>query len=203
MKINLYFILFLVVFAACKPEKPRALPYIGEREVVNGDSIYTKIPDFSFLNQDSVATTNQNFEGKIRVADFFFTSCPTICPKLTMQMLRIYEKFKTDDRVALISHTIDPKRDTPSRLKVYAQKIDAAAPKWQFVTGNKKELHEIANDYYSIALDNADAPGGYDHSGRLILVDKNRHVRAFCDGTDPKSVDKFMEDIQLLLLEMK
>jgi protein SCO1 len=163
------------------------------------------IPKFLILgfNQDSATVTNQNFDGKIRVADFFFTSCPTICPKLAMQMLRIYEKFKTDNRVALISHTIDPKRDTPSRLNQYAHKLDVASPKWQFVTGNKKELHEIANDYYSIAIDNADAPGGYDHSGRIILVDKNRHVRAFCDGTDPKSVDKFMEDMNLLLLEMK
>lgn len=201
MKYFFYIIAIFVAFAACKPEKPRKLPYIGEREVVNGDSIYTKIPDFSFLNQDSIAVTNQSFEGKIRIADFFFTSCPTICPKLAKQMLRIYDKFKSDDRVTLISHTIDPKRDTPSRLKQYAQKLEVAAPKWQFVTGNKKELHEIANDYYSIALDNADAPGGFDHSGRIILVDKNRHVRAFCDGTDPISVEKFMEDIDLLLSE--
>jgi protein SCO1/2 len=203
MKYFFYTIAIFVALAACKPEKPRKLPYIGEREVVNGDSIYTTIPDFSFLNQDSIAVTNQSFDGKIRIADFFFTSCPTICPKLAKQMLRIYDKFKSDDRVRLISHTIDPKRDTPSRLKQYAQKLEVAAPKWQFVTGNKKALHEIANDYYSIALDNADAPGGFDHSGRIILVDKNRHVRAFCDGTDPISVEKFMEDIELLLSETK
>jgi protein SCO1/2 len=102
-----------------------------------------------------------------------------------------------------LSHSIDTKNDTVAALKQYAQKIGIDSKRWHLVTGEHDAIYAIADDYFSVAQENPDAPGGFDHSGRLILVDKNRHVRAFCDGTDPESVDKFMRDIERLLEEYK
>lgn len=183
-------------------ESSKTLPILGERQVVDGDTVYHKIPDFSFVNQDSQVVNNETFAGKIYVADFFFVSCPTICPTVTKQMLRIHDRFAGDDRLLLLAHSIDTKRDTVERLANYARNLGVTADKWHFVTGDKDEILEIADDYFSIAIEDPDAPGGFDHSGRLILVDEDRHVRSFCNGTDPESVDRFMEDIDKLLAEM-
>jgi len=180
------------------------LPILGERDIVNGDTIYHTIPDFSFVNQDSQVVTNETFQNKIYVADFFFISCPTICPKVSKSMLRIHDRFKDEERLSLLAHTIDTKHDTIPRLKKYAEGLGVAGTgKWHFVTGEKKEIYDIADDYFSIAIETPDIPesGGFDHSGRIILVDENRHVRSFCDGTDPESVDRLIQDIELLLAE--
>ncbi len=192
-----------IFMISCDNDAPKTLPIIGERLGITntGDTIYPTIPDFSFTNQNGEKVTNANFEGKIYVVDFFFTHCPTICPKVTAQMLRVHDHFKDSLNVLLLSHSIDPKHDTIGRLKEYAEKLGVAAPKWQFVTGEKDSIFGIADDYFSIAKENPEAPGGFDHSGRLILVDKKRHVRSFCDGTDAKDVDRFMEDVQALLRE--
>ncbi len=181
-----------------------SLPRLGKHKVdkETGDTTYHTIPDFQFVNQDSMVVTNETFEGKVYIADFFFTSCPTICPKTAQQMLRLYERYEDDDRVALLAHSIDTKRDTVERLKEYANSLEVSAPKWHFVTGNKAEIYEIADDYMSIAIEDPDAPGGFDHSGWFILVDKDRYIRSFCNGTDPESVDKFMKDIDWLLEHM-
>ncbi len=181
----------------------KTLPIIGERLGITatGDTIYPTIPNFSFINQNGDTVTNHNFEEKIYVADFFFTHCPTICPKVTAQMLRVHDRFKDSSMVLLLSHSIDPKNDTIGRLKEYASKLGVIAPKWQFITGIKDSIYSIADDYFSIAKENPNSPGGFDHSGRLILVDKKRHVRSFCDGTDAKDVDRFIGDILILLKE--
>ena len=146
-------------------------------------------------------TRYADFERKIYVADFFFTHCPTICPKVTAQMLRVYERFKDSSDVRLLAHSIDPKRDSVGRLHDYAEKLGAKAPKWRFVTGERDSIYSIADDYFSIAKEDPKSPGGFDHSGRLILVDKKRHVRSFCDGTDAEDVGRFMNDIERLLKE--
>jgi protein SCO1/2 len=195
-------LLLLVLANACVQNTADSLPILGQTETVNGETIYHSIPDFSFVNQDSQTVTNANFAGKAYVVDFFFISCPTICPKMTKQMLRVHDQFAGDDRLLFLSHSIDTKYDTIPRLKSYAENLGVSSVRWHFVTGEKDQIYEIADDYFSIALEDPSAPGGYDHSGRLILIDENRHIRSFCDGTDPKAVDKFMEDIGLLLAEM-
>jgi protein SCO1 len=179
------------------------LPIIGERLglTATGDTIYPTIPDFEFRNQNGVSVSNADFEGKIYVSDFFFTHCPTICPKVTAQMLRVYEQFKDSADVGLLSHTIDPKRDSIGRLLDYAQKLGVKSPKWHFVTGERDSIYSIADNYFSIAKVDPKSPGGFDHSGRLILVDKKRRVRSFCDGTDAADVDRFIKDIVWLLKE--
>ena len=194
-------IAFLAALTAGCEVTPRALPILGERDVVNGDTVYHTIPDFRFVDQDSQEVTNATFAGKAYVADFFFISCPTICPKTTRQMLRIYEKFQHDDRLLMLAHTVDPKRDSVTALARYAHNLEVKSAKWHFVTGDQDKIYEIADDYFSIAMEDPEAPGGYDHSGRLILIDKNRHIRSFCDGTDPADVDRFMKDIETLLNE--
>lgn len=182
--------------------KKDVLPILGNRDVAeNGDTIYHTVPDFAFINQNGDTITNADFAGKAYVVDFFFIHCPTICPKVTQQMLRVYDNFADNDNLMLMAHTIDPKRDDVAAMKSYADKLDAKAPKWHFVTGDKDELYEIADDYFSVAVENPDAPGGFDHSGRLILVDKNRQVRAFANGTQPDEVTQFIEDIKVLLAE--
>jgi protein SCO1 len=200
------FIPLSILTFSCQLEAPKnanQLPIIGERlgMTPTGDTIYPTIPVFSFTNQDGQAVNNATFEGKIYVVDFFFTHCPTICPKVTAQMLRVHDRFKDSSKVLLLSHSIDPKNDTIGRLKEYANKLGVAAPKWHFITGNQDSIYAIADDYFSIAKVSPNSPGGFDHSGRLILVDKQKHVRAFCDGTDAKDVDRFMDDILKLLKE--
>lgn len=204
---NVVLILLCVFVFSCAEtttmdaSKKDKLPIIGNKEVVNGDTVYHTIPDFSFINQDSMVINNETFKDKAYVVDFFFISCPTICPKTTKQMLRINEAFKQEENLKLVAHTVDPTRDTVAALKNYARNLGVTSDTWHFLTGEKYDLYEIADDYFSVALENPDAPGGFDHSGRFILVDKNRHVRSFCDGTDPKDVDRFMDDIKLLLNE--
>ena len=193
--------LLVVILLACESKKE--LPILGNKSEEDGETIYHAIPDFSFVNQDSAVVNNATFEGKAYVVDFFFVSCPTICPKVKKQMLRIYEAFEEKEKLALLSHTIDTKRDTVGRLKNYASNLGVKTPKWHFVTGDKAEIYEIADDYFSIVLEDENAPGGFDHSGRLILVDKNQHIISYCDGTDPENIDQFMKDIKILLAEEK
>ncbi len=179
------------------------LPIIGERLGLTdkGDTIYPTIPPFAFVDQNRDTVRNVDFNGKIYVVDFFFTHCPTICPKVTAQMLRVYDHFKDSSAVLLLSHSIDPKRDSVGRLRDYAQNLGVKAPKWRFVTGERDSIYAIADDYFSIAKEDPKSPGGFDHSGRLILVDKKRRVRSFCDGTDAEDVDRFIKDIERLLKE--
>jgi len=192
----------LFMLAACTPEpENQALPILGEKEVVAGDTVFHTIPDFAFYNQDSMSVTNEMLDDKIYVTDFFFTSCPTICPKMKKEMLRLYEKYQDNSDFVLLSHTIDPKRDTVGKLKEYAENLGVSSNKWHFVTGDKAEIYKIADDYFSIAMEDPEAPGGFNHSGRFILVDKKGHIRSFADGTNPEEVDRLMGDIDKLLAE--
>lgn len=201
---NIFFILLIASgLSACLQSGPaRVLPILGERDISPaGDTIYRSVPDFSFVDQDSQVVTNATFAGKIYVVDFFFIHCPTICPKVKKNGLRLYEKYKNDERVLLLSHSIDIRHDTVAALKRHAQKLGIDSKKWHLVTGGHDAIYGIADDYFSVATEDPSVPGGFDHSGRMILVDKNRHVRSFCDGTDAQDVDRFMKDIDLLLEE--
>jgi protein SCO1 len=193
----------LLALTACQSGHGGPLPYLGFHETdAAGDTIYHQIRDFAFVDQDSQLVTNASFAGRVYVADFFFTSCPTICPKVSAQMLRIYEKYQNDDRLLMLSHTIDVKRDTVAKLKKYARGLGVEAPKWRFVTGNRDSLFAISYDYISTALDAPDVPGGFDHSGWILLVDENRHLRAYADGTKAEKVDVLLQQIDQLLAEM-
>lgn len=195
--------LLLFGISSCQSPEDTPLPILGIPDISDeGDTIHHTIPEFTFIDQDSNLVTKESFKDKIYVADFFFTSCPSICPTMTRQMKRIYENFENEDRLMFISHSIDTRYDTVPVLKAYAEKLHIDDRKWRFVTGEKSEIMGIANDYFNVAYEDPDAPGGYDHSGKFILVDTEGHIRAFCQGTDPEEVAAFMKDIQKLLKEI-
>jgi protein SCO1/2 len=160
-----------------------------------------EIGDFTLINQDSTLITRATFEGKIFVTDFFFTSCPSICPIMASQMLRVYEKFEDRQDVLLLSHSIDPKRDSVDVLKSYANKLGVSSDRWHFVTGPKDRIYGLAEEYMVTAFPDESVPGGYEHSGYFILVDKNWQVRGFYDGTKAEEVDELMNDMETLLNE--
>ncbi len=191
---------FLVVLG-CQQEKK--LPFLGPKEIgKQGDTLYHKIPDFKFLNQDSLWISDKDMAGKIYVADFFFTTCPTICPKMKTQLLRIYDKFAEDDRVRILSHTIDPEYDGVRVLKEYAKKLNITSPRWNLLTGKKSDIYRLGEKSYMVtAQEDANEVGGFVHSGAFILVDQDRHVRGIYDGTKEEDVNHLMEDIGLLLKE--
>lgn len=156
--------------------------------------------DFQLFNQDSTLVTEKTFLGKIRVVDFFFTSCPTICPKVQGQMLKIKDVFQQEKEVVLISHTIDPKRDNAAKLAHYATNIGVEqSDKWQFLTGDRDLLYQLADDHFNIVVEDASAPGGFDHTGRIVLIDKKGYIRSYANGTHPASVDTLIQDIHQLL----
>lgn len=190
----------IILVSGCQPEK-KILPVIGDRIDLDGSKVVHSIRPFSFVNQLGDTITENDVKGKIYMTDFFFTSCPSICPKVKKQMLRIYKEVKGNGDIILISHTIDPKRDSVSVLKTYADNLGVDHSQWWFLTGDKEKLLDIADDYFVAAYEDPDAPGGFDHSGKIILIDKAGKIRSFCDGTDPESVDVFIKDIAVLLKE--
>lgn len=174
------------------------LPIIGERELgASGDTIYHTVGDWAFYRQDSALVTEDMLQGTPYVVDFFFTSCPTICPKVTQNMLRIREQLRAGHpALKLVSFTVDPRRDSVGHLRNYARNLGIGdAEEWWFLTGEKVELYDIADDYFSVALESDDAPGGFDHSGRILFVDERGRVRAFANGTDDADVDQLIADI--------
>jgi protein SCO1/2 len=200
-----------LTFTACDSTNKK-LPILGERDwttkVVDGkeivDTIYNTIPAFSFVNQNGDTITEQVVKDKIYVADFFFTTCPTICPVMKKQMLKVYDKFKDNKDVMILSHTIDPEHDTPTVLNTFAKDLNVSGTQWQFLTGPKEKTYEIGlKNYMVVAKEDKTAEGGFLHSGAFILVDKDKHVRGMYDGTTEEGTKKLIADIQILLDEYK
>jgi protein SCO1/2 len=201
IKYSLSLFVVLLTLLSCREEE-RRLPILGPKEVQAGDTLYHTIPDFSFIDQDSSLVTPETFKGSIYVADFFFTTCPTICPKMKREMLRVYEKYKGNEKVKILSHSIDPKHDSVAVLKDYADRLGVAGSQWHFVTGDREVIFDIAQKSYMVsALEDEREPGGVVHSGAFILVDSDRRVRGYYDGTNAEEVDKLMRDMDLLLQE--
>ncbi len=201
MNITKYITLIgILFFVSCEDTGP--LPYLGQKiENAEGKMVNHKIRDFKYLNQDSTWITNQSLSEYIYIADFFFTSCPSICPKVTKEMLKIYEEFEAIPQVKIVSFTLDPKRDTPNKLNLYATNLEVTSDKWLFLTGDKDNTLELASDFFVVAMEDEKAPGGFNHSGTIVLVDKMGHVRSFSDGTDPSTTPKLIKDVKTLLKE--
>jgi len=187
---------FCVIFSvSCGENKapenitPQDLPVLG-----NGP-----IPSFGFINQNGDTVTEKNVDGKIYVADFFFTTCPTICPKMKNEMLRVQDAYRDDDRVMILSHTIDPEHDTKQVLKEFADRLEIKGNQWHFLTGDKDSIYSMAERYMISAVEDASAPGGFVHSGAFILVDGQRQIRGYYNGTSPQSVDSMIVDMKGLL----
>jgi protein SCO1/2 len=162
---------------------------------------YHTIADFSLTNQNGKTITQTDYEDKIYVADFFFTTCQTICPIMTDHMLQIQEKLKNDKEVLLLSHTVTPEIDSVPQLKKYALEKGVNDAKWNLVTGNKKEIYDLARKSYLAAKDVPYSDNDLVHTENFVLVDKKKRIRGFYDGTDPESIKKLMEDIEILKQE--
>jgi protein SCO1/2 len=191
-------LLFSVLLYSCsKIERP--LPIFGERNVVGQDTVYHTIALFEFVNQDSMIVTNNTFEGKIYVTDFFFTSCRTICPIMKTQLLRVYDTIQNKPDVLILSHTIDPEYDTVALLHDYAERLGVDSKKWHFVTGSKDSIYKIAQtSYFSTAMEDKTEPDGFIHSGAFLLIDQFGRIRGKYDGTKEDEVNKLIGDIERL-----
>lgn len=208
MKNSLLFLLLPVALAiSCsspseKTSETAELPILGERYVDdNQDTVYHSIADFAFVNQVGDTIRKEDMAGKIYVADFFFTTCPTICPVMKKEMLRVYEQFKGEPNFRILSHSIDPSHDTQAVLKDYAEKLgvpDAAT--WNFLTGDQEKIFEIGQtSYLTTTMADDMEPGGFLHSGAFLLVDQQGRIRGVYDGTKTDQVDRLLADIPKLL----
>ncbi len=209
-------LLIFLILGACSSQQDNTneqkLPVIGKRRVVTKqvnnktvkDTVQHRVPPFQFVDQDSSIVTNESFDDAIYVADFFFTSCPTICPEMTEHMHEIYKEFRDDERVKFLSHSVDPKRDTPAALRNYADKLGVKSSKWKFVTGPMDSIYAVGKKGYMASMqEDEEAPGGFLHSGQFFLVDEQGRIRGIYRGTKEKSVNKLIADIRTLLEEEK
>jgi protein SCO1/2 len=182
--------------------KEERLPIFGQREVVGTDTVYHTIAPFSFIDQDSAIITNDAFHNKIYVADFFFTTCTTICPIMKTQMLRVYEATREMPDVLILSHTIDPEYDTVALLHDFANRLGVESDRWHFVTGAKDSIYKIAQtSYFATAMEDKSEPEGFIHSGAFLLIDKQQRIRGKYDGTKEEDVNRLIVDIKRLRRE--
>lgn len=160
---------------------------------------YHKIPDFKLINQNGDTITQADYEDKIYVADFFYTTCPSFCSELTASFQRVQQVIKEDEEVKLLSHSVTPNIDSVARLKEYAVKHEVDDHKWNLVTGPKKEIYELARKAYCVVQEDGDG-GEYDmiHTENFVLIDKKKRIRGFYDGTNDEEVDQLLEDIKTL-----
>lgn len=162
---------------------------------------YHTIADFSLINQNGKIITQEDYTDKIYVADFFFTTCQTICPIMTGNMLKLQEKLKNDNAVLLLSHTVTPEIDSVAQLKKYAVAKGVNDAKWNLVTGDKKEIYDLARKSYLVAKDAPFQQYDLIHTENFVLVDKKKRIRGFYDGTNPEAIKKLLADIKILKAE--
>lgn len=182
--------------------------------VTGEGELYTlaKAPSFELMNQDGKKITNKDYDGKVYVLEFFFSTCPTICPKMNQNMLELQKKFYGNPNFGIASITINPEHDTPKVLKEHADALGVTSSNWHMLTGERDYIFDIANKGYNLyAGKNANADGGFEHSGMFALIDKKGNIRcrmdaygnptAYYDGIEKEGVEAIMQDIQILLKE--
>lgn len=194
--------------------KKKPLPVINpvdlEEEMVDPEMLRIgnghRIGNFSFLNQDGETVTQEEVKGKVYVAEYFFTTCGTICPRMNDQMRRIQFKFADNDDVRLMSFTVDPEVDTVEQMKRYADDHGAKTGQWHFLTGTKEDLYALARKSFFVlkpaeAQNLGDVGSDFIHTNNFVLVDRQSRIRGYYDGTSKSEVDELMKDIEYLLEE--
>lgn len=198
-------VILTLFYNALKPKK--SLPIFNPADVnpelvdstVQYKSKYHTIADFSFVNQNGVTITQKDYEGKIYVADFFFTTCGSICPKMSVNLEEVQKAFANNPKVKLLSHTVFPETDSVPVLKAYAKKHNVIDAKWNLVTGDKKEIYAMARkSYLAVKLGKPSELYDMVHTENFVLVDTKRRVRGFYDGTNKEDIKKLIEDINFL-----
>ncbi|MBN9484955.1 MAG: hypothetical protein BGO70_05455 [Bacteroidetes bacterium 43-93] len=188
---------FMTYFYKVTREEPKKLPVYGNPG--------HKVGDFSFVNQEGKTVTLKDVNGKIRVVEYFFTTCKGICPKMNENMSKVYEAFRGNDKIMILSHSVDPLKDTVAAMKAYSLRFDADPKQWMFLTGDKKALYDMArNEYLVTAADDTatvDIASDFIHTDRFVLVDDSGRIRGMYKGTDMGSVNQLIGDIKELLKE--
>jgi len=198
-------VIVYLFYNALQPKKmlPVYQPSMVDKSLVDSTLHYTKkyhkVADFSLVNQNGETITQEDYKDKIYVADFFFTTCLTICPIMTKNMGEVQEAIKNDPNIMLLSHSVTPQIDTVAQLKRYALEKGVIDSKWNLVTGDKKQIYELARKSY-LAVKNDGDGGPFDmiHTENFILVDKEKRIRGFYDGTDREEIDRLLGDIKIL-----
>lgn len=202
----------IIVVISCS-QKPGILPYYNTADfspewISDGDAKYNsihKIAEFSFIDQNNQKVTNANFDGRVYVADFFFTTCPGICPQMTNNMAKLQDNYIDDDRIKFLSHSVTPWMDTVKQLKRYAIANGVVSKKWHLVTGDKEAIYNLARQSYfaekqiGLQLDSED----FLHTENFLLVDSQRRIRGIYNGTIDSEMIRLKEDIDILLLEIE
>jgi protein SCO1/2 len=188
---------FMTYFYKVTKEAPKKLPTIGEAG--------HKVGRFSFTNQEGQQLTNEDVKGKIYVVEYFFTTCKGICPKMNENMSKVYEAFRGNEDVKILSHTVDPKKDTVGAIKAYSLRYEADPRQWYFLTGDKKELYDMARYSYLVTASDdtaaVDIESDFIHTDRFVLVDRWGNIRGQYEGTNPAAVGQLIGDIKELLKE--
>lgn len=206
-------LIFTGLFLIFNTDAPlRTLPKLGnhriDKKTTDGktmnDTVFHKIPAFSFLDQNGNVITNESVQNKICVVDYFFSTCQSICPFMSSELSRVHEAYRSNPEVIILSHTVDPQTDTPEQLLVYASQFNADSKSWKFLTGSKEELYKLARKGY--LLEASEGNGGKEdfiHTQNFALVDGLGHIRGFYDGLDTTEVNNLIRDISILLREKK
>jgi len=198
-------IIVILFYNALKPEErlPIYQPNMVSATLVDSSMQYVRkyhsIADFKLVNQNGDTITQNTYANKIYVADFFFTTCPSICPVMTANLAEVQDEFKDDNEVLLLSHSVTPEIDSVAQLKKYAREKGVIDQKWNLVTGDKKQIYELARKSYMAVMDDGDG-GAYDmiHTENFMLIDKERRIRGYYDGTNKEEVEKLIRDIEIL-----
>ena len=203
-------IIITIFYNILRPEKilpiyqPAQVNYELVDSTIQHQKKYHRIADFSLINQNGNIITQEFYKDKIYVADFFFTTCQTICPIMTDHMHDIQKQTISDPNVLLLSHSVTPEIDTVAQLKRYASQKLVNASKWNLVTGDKRQIYELARKSY-LAVKDAGSGGPFDmiHTENFMLIDKKRQIRGFYDGTDSEEIERLLEDIKVLKASYK
>lgn len=200
-KLNLLKVVLIswVLFASCTSEQA-PLPIYGEKTILGTDTLYHEIPAFSFTNQFEEIITDEEYDNQIYIADFFFTTCPSICPVMTNSLLKAQEVIKKNNwPVQILSHTVDPETDSVEVLLQYGQNKGADFEMWNFVTGDKQTIYNIAANYLVVALEDSTQEIEFVHSDKLVLIDRKNRIRGLYSGTDETDVNRMIKDIETLV----
>jgi protein SCO1 len=179
--------------------KIQRLPVLGGSELVNHSRVDHTVEDFNLANQDGMVLSKSRWSDKIVVADFFFTHCTSVCPRMTASLKKVSAEFKNDEALMIGSFSVDPERDSVSQLKSYAQQFSLETKNWDLFTGNKKEIYRLArNGFMIVATDGDGGPDDFIHSEKLVLLDRQHRIRGYYDGTSDKEVKQLILDIKKL-----
>ena len=194
-------VIVTLLFVSCQEATP--LPIYGERDFNEvGDTIYHTIPSFTFTNQYNKKVSHELYAGKIYIADFFFTTCPGICPIMTGELSRVQKDLKgLSEEVLILSHTVDPESDTTAALLAYGVKKGADFSTWNFVTGTKSRLYHMAESYLVVANHNPGEEMEFVHSDKLVLIDKEGRIRGLYSGIETREVNQLVRDVKTLIKE--